>query len=246
GRMGFRNIDDIKRAVKLPNLKVKGVMTHFSRSYEKGSAGEEATENETEEFDRMVAELELDGSVIRHIANSAAAVRFPWTRKNMVRIGSLTYAEDIKGLDPQRELKPVMKSFESRVAIIERNVPALSPVGYDGLQRMRRDGTSTTATVRVGYNEGFPEMAFSRDMRVLIRGRKFPVIGKTSMNMVVIDVTDQDKKDPVQLGDEVVLIGKQGDKEITLEEFATQSGTGITALILMLNRASIKKEIVTD
>jgi alanine racemase len=246
GRMGFRDIGDIKRAMKLPHLKIKGAMTHFSRAYEEGGAGEEATRKQTEEFDRMVARLRLDRSVIRHIANSGAAVKFPWVRKDMVRVGTLTYAEDINGLDPGHELKPVIKSFESRVAIIERDIPPRSPVGYDSLQRTRSKGPSTTATVRIGYSEGFPEMAFNHNMMVLIRGHKFPVLGKTSMNMVVVDITDQDKKDPVQLGDEVILIGRQGDKEITLEEFAAQSGSGITALILMLNRDSIKKEIVVD
>ncbi len=244
GRMGFRDIDDIKRAMKLPNLKVKGVMTHFSHADRESDAGEVPTRKQAEEFDRMVGRLGLDKSIIRHIANSAAAAKFPWTRKDMVRLGSLTYAEDIKGLDPRQELKPVMQSYESSIAIIKRDVPALSPIGYDGLQRTRRDGPSTTATVRVGYSEYFPEMAFSRDMHVLIRGRKFPVLGKTSMNMIVVDITDQDKKDPIQLGDKVVLIGKQGDNEITLEEFAAQSGTNITALIIMLDRASINKELV--
>ena len=238
GRMGFRDIDDIKSAMRLPRLKVKGVMTHFSCAYQEGSSGEEATRKQAKEFDRVIADLKLDKSIIRHIANSAATARFPWARKDMVRVGSLTYAEDIEGLDPQHELKPVLTSYKSRVAIIEGGVPPHSPVSYDSLGYTRPKGFSTTATVRVGYSTGFPEMAFSHNMMVLIKGRKFPVLGKTSMNMVVVDITDQDKENPVKLGDEVVLIGKQGNEEISLEGFAAKSQTAITQLIIMLGNAN--------
>ena len=145
GRMGFKNISDIKAAMKLPGIKIKGVMTHFARASEEGPAGEEMTRGQTEKFDNLVGGLGLDKSVIRHIANSAAAAKFPWTRKDMIRIGSLTYGEqeeDLRGLDPKYKLKPVMTSYKSKVALIEEDVPAHSPVGYDSLQYTRKTGPS--------------------------------------------------------------------------------------------------------
>ncbi len=84
-------------------------------------------------------------------------------------------------------------------------------------------------------------MAFKRNMHVLIRGGEFPVIGKTSMNMVVVDITDQDKNNPVQLNDEVVIIGKQGNQEITIEEFAAQGQNDITQVTILLGNAVDRK-----
>lgn len=237
GRMAFRDVNEIKKALQLPGLRLKGVMTHFANAYQKEPAAFEKTRQQTEKFDKTVAELSLEPSIIRHIANSAATVRFPWTRKDMVRVGTLLYGEDIEDLDPDHELRPVMVSYKSRVAIIESNIPPMSPIGYDSMQHTPGNRLSTTATVRAGYSEGFPEMAFKQNMQVLIRGRKFPVIGKTSMNMVVVDITDQDKDNSVQLNDEVVIFGKQGDQEITLEEFAAQSHKEITQATILLGNA---------
>ena len=245
GRMAFRDVSEIKKALQLPRLRLKGVMTHFANAYEKEPVASKKTKQQTEKFDKIVAKLGLNASVIRHIANSAATVKFPWTRKDMVRVGTLPYGEDLEGLDPDHKLRPVMVSFKSRVAIIEDKVPPMSPIGYDSLQRTPGNRLSTTATVRVGYSEGFPEMAFKRNMHVLIRGKKFPVIGKTSMNMVVVDITDQDKNNPVQLNDEVVIIGKQGNQEITIEEFAAQSQNNITQVTILLGNA-VDRKIVTS
>ena len=241
GRMAFRDVNQIKKALQLPRLRLKGVMTHFANAYGKEPVASERTRQQTEKFDKTVTELGLEPSIIRHTANSAATVKFPWTRKDMVRVGSLTYGEDIEGLDPGHRLRPVMAAYKSRVAIIENKIPPMSPIGYDSMQRTPENRMSTTATVRAGYSEGFPEMAFKWNMNVLIRGKKFPVIGKTSMNMVVVDITGQDKGNPVQLNDEVVIIGKQGDQEITIEKFAAQSQNGITQVTILLGNAVYRK-----
>jgi len=246
GRMAFRDVNEIKKALQLSHLRLKGVMTHFANAYEKEPVAFKKTRQQTEKFDITVAQLALEPSIIRHIANSAATVRFPWTRKDMVRVGTLLYGEDIEDLDPDHELRPVMVSFKSRVAIIENKIPPMSPIGYDSMQYTSGNRLTTTATVRAGYSEGFPEMAFDQNMQVLIRGRKFPVIGKTSMNMVVVDITDQDKDNPVQLNDEVVIFGKQGDQEITLEEFAAQSHKEITPITILLGKAVDRTVVFKD
>jgi len=243
GRMAFRNIDDIRRTLELPHLKLKGVMTHFANAYKKEPMAEKETRHQTEIFDKVVKELDLNKSIIRHVANSGATMNYPWTRKDMVRVGSITYGEDLEDLDPKNELLPVMTSYKGKVAIIENNIPPMSPISYDSMERTRKKGMSTTATVRAGYNEGFPEMAFKQNIQVLIRGTRFPVIGKTSMNMFVVDITDQDKNNPVQLYDEVVLIGKQGEQEIFLEEFASKCNRNITQLIILLGNVTHKTTV---
>jgi alanine racemase len=244
GRMGFRDVEEIKRSLKLPCLKLKGAMTHFANAYGKEPAGSEKTRKETEIFDNLVTSLVFDRSIVLHIANSAAAVKYPWARKDMVRVGTLTYGEDTEGLDPLNQLRPVLKAYKSKVAIIEDKVPPGSAIGYDSRQYTRDNFLSTTATIRAGYSEVIPEEAFKKNMQVLIRGKRFPAIGKSSMNMIVVDITDQDKNNPVQIDDEVVIIGQQGKEEITLEEFASKSGYTITQLTILLGNAVDK--VVVD
>ncbi len=245
GRMAFRDINDIQKVIQLPHLRIQGVMTHFANAYEPDPEGSVKTLQQTEQFDEMVAKLSLAPSVIRHVANSPATVRFPWTRKDMIRVGTLTYGEDMEGIDGNLSLRPVMISFKSRVAIIERNIPPMSPIGYNSLQKTRTNSLSKTATVRVGYSDLFPEMAFERNMHVLIRGKKFPVIGKTSMNMVVIDITDENPENQIHLDDEVVIIGNQGENNITLEEFFKNCQVDITQGVIRLGN-SVDRIVVPD
>lgn len=235
GRMGFRNVDEIRKTVSLPNLKFTGIMTHFARDYESSPTDYIETRAQLDIFESVIRQLKPDSSIIQHVANSAATAKFPWARKDMVRVGSLSYGEDLDDQqDPHHVLQPVMSAYKSTVAIIERNVPPHSPVNYDAMQYTRSDKPSTTATMRIGYYNGFPQYAFQESATVLIRGQRFPIIGKSSMNMVVIDITDEDKSNPVKLGDEVVLVGKQGKEQITWDEFASRNKMGITEQILLI------------
>ncbi len=245
GRMGLRNVNDIRQIMAMSHLKVVGVMTHFAKDYEDPPTDYIATRAQLDIFESMVNQLNLDKSVIQHVANSGAAAKFPWARKDMVRVGSLTYGEDLDDYqDPQHVLKPVMKSFKSTVVIVESNVPPHSPINYDGLQYTRDDKPSTTATLRVGYNYGFPQYAFRENgSTVLIRGQRFPVLGKTSMNMVVIDVTDQNPANPVHLGDEAVLVGTQEGQAITWTEFAKRNKMGITEQVLLIGNQNMRNVV---
>lgn len=245
GRMGLRNVSDIRKIMAMPHLQVVGVMTHFAKDYEDPPTDYIATRAQLDIFESVVKQLNLNKNVIQHVANSGAAAKFPWARKDMVRIGSLTYGEDLDDYqDPHHVLQPVMTSFKSTVVIVESNVPPHSPINYDGLQYTRDDKPSTTATLRVGYNYGFPQYAFRENgSTVLIRGQRFPVLGKTSMNMVVIDVTDQDPKNPVRLEDEAVLVGSQGDQAISWAEFAKRNKMGITEQVLLIGNQNVRKVI---
>ena len=243
GRMGLRSVDDIKKIMKMPNLKLVGLMTHFATADADAPKDYNGVRAQTDKFESIVKQLDVSPGVIQHIANTGATSKFPFTHKDMVRVGSLAYGEDIVE-SAQKYSKPVFVSFKTRVAIIERHVPPNSPINYDAEQYTRKDGDSITATLRVGYDQGYPLRAYAEHMYVLIRGQKFPVIGKSSMNMVVVDITNQDPKNPVQLDDEVVLIGTQGKETITIDDFAAKNKMSITGEILQLG--NLNPRVVVD
>ena len=235
GRMGVRSISDMKKIIALPHLKLVGVMSHLANDYQESPVDINSTRYQLAIFESVVNQLQLPSTVIRHIANSGATSKFPWARLDMVRVGSLTYGEDLDNRqDPNHVLKPVMPAFKSTVSIIERNVPPHSPVNYDSMQFTRSDRVSTTATIRAGYDTGFSQYAFQESADVVIRGQRFPVIGKTSMNMVVIDITDENPRNKIQLGDNVILVGKQGKEQITWDEFAKRNHMGVTEQVLLI------------
>lgn len=247
GRMGVRDVSDMRKIISLPNLKLVGIMTHFSKAYEESPVGETSTRRQLDVFESAVRELNLDPGVIQHVANSGAATKFPWARKGMVRIGSLTYGEELDDLqDPKHVLKPVMSSFKSTVAMIERNVPPHSPINYDGLEYTRSDRYSTTATLRIGYDYGYPQYAFKESATVLIHGQRFPVLGKTSMNMLVVDISDEKSANSIKLGDEAVLLGRQGDQVITWEQFAGKNNMGVVEQVLLIGNQAPRKVISSD
>lgn len=247
GRMGVRDVADMKKIIAMPNLKVVGVMTHFARDYEDDPVDYDYSRMQLDKFESAVNQLHLESGVIHHVANSAAMLKFPWTRLDMVRVGAIMYGADFEGMGNESMLRakyvPVMKSFKSTVSIIERNVPPNTPINYDGEQLTRADKPSTTATIRVGYNYGFPRRAYKENMSVLIDGQKFPIIGKSSMNMVVVDITDEDAKHPVKLGDEVVIVGKQGNQEITWSDFAGKNGVDPTTSQILIGNQNIRKVV---
>ncbi|CAD8208006.1 unnamed protein product [Paramecium octaurelia] len=229
GRMGFRKVSDVKLTQQITNLKVVGIMTHLAREYEAPPNDEIATRAQVDLFQNFVSQLTLESTVIKHVANSAALVKKKYTQFDMVRAGSIAYGEDKDQYqDPRGVIKPIFHKWRTSVVIILRDVPPNSPIGYNGIQRTRSDRDSTTATIRVGYDYGFPQYGCLNNHFVLIRGKRFPIIGKTSMNMLVVDITEQDQENQVQLGDEVVIVGKQGKEFISWEEFSEKQKKGIT------------------
>jgi alanine racemase len=154
-----------------------------------------------------------------HISNSMAILSNVAEDISLVRPGILLYgsASDqfikILGLG----VKPVM-TFSSRIIQIKR-VPENSSISYDMTYTTRRP--SIIATIPVGYSNGYSRL-LSNAAQVLVRGRRAPVVGRVCMNLTMVDVTDQPE---VSLGDEVVLLGRQGDEEITANELAEKAQT---------------------
>ena len=103
GRMGFVRVEDIKKAMDLPELKVRGIMTHYANAYDL-ERGADLTRKQLEKFDAVLAQLDLPGDVIVHTANSGATLSFPWTRRNMVRPGGALYGDVPPGNGPRPPL----------------------------------------------------------------------------------------------------------------------------------------------
>jgi alanine racemase len=209
---GRRGVLDLLR---LPHLEPAGLMTHFPvREREDGLRCLAA-------FERDAAWVMEHGRLDRrrltlHCCNSFAATHVPEARLDMVRCGGLLY----QPLDPFRraagEARPIA-AFKSRVAAVYA-YPAGNTVGYDRTCRLQRD--SRLANVPAGYSDGVPYLRPGRGA-VLIRGRRFPILGKVSMNTLMVDVTGDPEVRP---GDEVVLFGRQGGAELSLGAFARAAG----------------------
>ena len=152
---------------------------------------------------------------------------FPDQRRAMVRVGAACYGvRTSREFENPAELKPVM-SFRTWVGQV-RDVPKGHTVGYGGLFTTARD--SRIASLPVGFGEGYPRALFNKGI-VLIHGKRCPVIGRVSLNVLTIDVTDLESE--VLAGDEVVLIGSQGDQEVTFEEMADRCSSVHTEINLM-------------
>jgi alanine racemase len=226
GRSGFfpEQIETIRQVMKLPGLRIAGVMTHFPTA----DASELAqTRAQIERMQSFCAELGVRDDVLVHTHNSAATVRLMGDRRSMVRLGAACYGvRTSREFANPAELKPVM-SFRTWIAQL-RDVSKGRTVGYGGLFTTARD--TKIASLPVGFGEGYPRALFNKGI-VLIHGKRCPVIGRVSLNVLTIDVTDLD--DQVRLGDEVVLIGSQGDEEITFEEMADKFSSVHTEINLM-------------
>jgi alanine racemase len=195
---------------------VEGVWTHFARSED---VDDPTTEEQLKSFLEALDALHARGITprYRHAANSGATMARPDTHLDLVRVGIATY-----GIAPGPqvadliELRPAM-SLHSRVGHVRR-LAAGEAVSYGHRYRLDRD--AWMATIPIGYADGYLR-ALSNTGRVLIEGARRPVAGTVTMDQIVVDCGD----DEVRPGDEVVLIGRQGDQEIRAEEVAGWAGT---------------------
>jgi alanine racemase len=217
-RLGFRH-DNLRRT--LPellasrNLHLDAVYTHFAT----------ADNPESELFDTQRTRFEaalatFDRPVLRHAANSAAVLRDSRVWYDVVRPGLLMYGIVPPPLASTILLKPVM-SLTSRVVGVKGLRPG-ETVGYGG--RFSSPAPASVAVVPAGYADGL-DLRLEGKGHVLVRGRRVPIVGAVSMDMMTIDVTGLDD---VQPGDEVVLIGSQGNEpwqRIDVREMAAAIGT---------------------
>ncbi len=204
---------------RLPGISLSGLLSHFPVADEIGSS--EKTQDQLSYFRSVLARLETKeaGSVVAHIANSAALLYFPDTRLDMIRPGISLYGyypdaspARAKTAAPTLKLQPVM-SFKTRVVQI-KELGAGCGISYGHTFVTRRK--SRIAVLPVGYADGYLRKLSNR-AEVLIGGRRAPVCGRVCMNATMVDITELP---PAHTGDEVVLLGRQGDAVITADEIA--------------------------
>jgi alanine racemase len=239
-RLGFRH-DNLRRS--LPellagaNLRLQGIFTHFASADVPESS---VFEDQRRNFEQALATIDellggsafgrtrptttglkdLPGGILIHACNSAALLRDSRVWFDAVRPGLLLYGIVPPPLASTIPLQPVM-SLTSRVTAVKGLRPG-EGVGYGW--RFRADSPRTIAVIPAGYADGLDTRLSGRG-HVLIRGKRVPIVGAVSMDMITVDVTDVGE---VQPGDEVVLLGKQGDEgwqQIDAREVAAAVGT---------------------
>jgi len=217
-RLGFRQ-DNLARSVpellNSPHLELAAVYTHFATA---DDAEHPLMEEQRVRFEQALTTLDELGAphVARHAANSAAILRDARVWYDYVRPGLLLYGAVPPPLASSVSLTPAL-SVRSRVVSI-KGIRAGEIVGYGG--RFTADGPRTIAVVPAGYADGLDLRLAGRGF-VLVSGRRAPIVGAVSMDMITIDVTGLD----VATGDEVVIIGEQAGDRIDVRELAATVGT---------------------
>jgi len=220
GRIGFpTDATDAWLPVlaKLEAVKLHGVFSHFSDAE---SANQRYSRKQLKSFRQVLDRLAAAKITHRasHMAKSAALITEPTAHFSMVRPGLILYGMyPALKLKKQIELKPVL-SWQTRIIQLKR-VPAGTSIGYGRTFVTKRN--SLIATLPVGYADGYRRL-FSNHAQVLVRGKRAPVVGRVSMDLTTIDVTDIRN---IHQGDEVVLLGAQGGAEIGADEIAGWANT---------------------
>ncbi len=217
GRLGLlpnQVIPFFRSLRKLPNIQVEGLFTHFSSADE----NLEYTHEQLRIFEDVIGPLRAGGFSFQyiHAANSAATLTLPEAHFNMVRPGIALY-----GLSPGVPLPEGMRpalTWKTTIAQVKK-LPAGSFVGYGKTYRTRE--AERIAVIPVGYADGF-RRAPKHWGYVLVGGKRAPLVGRVSMDQSMINVSDIPD---VGIGDEVVLIGRQGDEVLTAEDVAERLGT---------------------
>jgi alanine racemase len=223
GRLGVRT-DDVLRFCEalsgLQHIRIDGLMTHLASADD--PAQEDFTKAQLQRFElavRVFRECGFTPSYV-HAANSAAAFAYPQARGNIVRPGATLYGFSRDVLQPQIEaprLRPVM-SLRSRIMLL-KTVARGEKLGYGCSFETTRE--SLIATIPIGYDDGYRRSLSNRG-RVIVGGKLAPVVGRVSMDLTLIDVTDVPG---VSLHDQVTLLGQDGELSITAEEVAALAGT---------------------
>ncbi|HTX12501.1 MAG TPA: alanine racemase [Solirubrobacteraceae bacterium] len=222
GRLGTRDPAEAMGVAELiaaagPALELAGAMTHFASADE----DPEFTAVQLSRFGSFVGELRgrWPGIVV-HAANSAATLRAPASHFDLVRCGIAMYGCDPMNVDPDAHgLEPALE-LSSYVAAVKRAAPGES-TGYG--RRFVAEDETWIATVPIGYGDGI-RRALTNNCDVLIGGRRYPLVGRVSMDNITIDMGPAGA-DRVTVGDRVTIIGRDGDSRQTAEEIARRIDT---------------------
>ena len=204
---------------------VGGIWTHFPVADGGTDEARAFTLGQLSTFEAAVDAVRgrLPAGVVRHAANTAGALWFPAAHLDLVRAGLGLYGcyphpamADVLAEAGLPALRPVL-SVKARVVAV-RDLPGGARPSYGRRRALERD--ARVATVPVGYADGYPRAMLEGGAEVLIRGRRRPLAGVVTMDQLLVECDDD-----VEVGDEVVLLGRQGDAEVSAEEWARALGT---------------------
>lgn len=219
GRIGVRTEEEFltlaSAAYRSPFIEVEGVFTHFSSADEKDPS---YTEEQHHTFIRVIQKSPQLIPII-HCSNSAAGIMFPSWGYNMLRLGISLYGQypsfytKGKGIELQAAF-----TLKTRVAYL-KNVPKDTAISYGATYRTTKE--ARIASIPIGYADGFSRTLSNRG-KALVQGVEVPIVGRICMDQCMLDVSLSPN---CSVGDEVVLIGQQGDATITVDDVATWLGT---------------------
>ncbi|MCG2762155.1 MAG: alanine racemase [Candidatus Atribacteria bacterium] len=242
GRIGiFPNhvLNFIKKVKALKNIEIEGIFTHFSVADEKDKT---YTEVQFKKFIEVLTILEKEGIRIpvKHVSNSATLLDLPHMWLDLVRPGISVY-----GLYPSREVQKTVKlipahTFKTRIVFL-KELLAGEYISY-GRTYTTQQKRTVVASLPVGYADGYNRL-LSNQGEVLVRGKRFPIIGRVCMDQTMVDVTNLPQ---VEIGDEVVLWGRQGQEEITVEEIADKIKTINYEVVHMPDKKRVPKLFIKN
>ncbi len=211
GRGGFLPdaiAEQFPEILKLEHISIEGIGSHLPSADE----DKEFTLQQFRNFEMIVKQCDYDFKYI-HLANSAGILDYESSLCTLCRPGLMMY-----GISPlesyQRQIKPVM-TLKSKITLI-RELPAGHGVSYG--RSVLLEKPTLVATVGAGYGDGYPRSLSGKKTAVIIRGKRCPVIGRVTMDQIMVDVSELPE---VDAGDEVELFGQQ----ISVAEIATKAGT---------------------
>ena len=242
GRIGIFYYDIlkfIKRLRALKNVEIEGIFTHFSVADEKVKT---YTEKQFKKFMEVLTVLEKEEIriPIKHVGNSATLLDLPHMWLDLVRPGISIY-----GLYPSTEVQKTIKlipahSFKTRIVFL-KELSAGEYISYGRTYTTIKKRTKV-ASLPVGYADGYNRL-LSNQGEVLVRGRRFPIIGRICMDQCMIDVSSLLE---VKMGDEVVLWGRQGKEEITVEEISEKMGTINYEIVHLPDKKRVPKLFIKE
>jgi alanine racemase len=211
-------------------LRLGALWTHLAVADGADATDQEFTRVQLDRFDAVLVTLAAAGHVppMTHVANSAGTIAWPAARRDMVRCGITLYgvaptralADAITAETGGERLRPVL-SLRTRVTFV-RDLASGERLSYG--RRRPLPERSTVATAPIGYADGVPRRLFDVGGEVLVGGVRRPLAGVVTMDQIVVDCGPVGSA-PVEVGDEVVLLGRQGSEEVTATEWADLLGT---------------------
>ena len=242
GRIGIPPnyvLNFIKKVKVLKNVEIEGIFTHFAVADEKDKT---YTEKQFKKFMEVLTLLEKEEIRIpvKHVGNSATLLDLPHMWLDLVRPGISIY-----GLYPSKEVQKTVRlipahTFKTRIVFL-KELPEGEYIGY-GRTYTTNQRRTVVASLPAGYADGYNRL-LSNQGQALVRGRRVSVVGRVCMDQTMIDVTNLSQ---VEVGDEVVLWGRQGQEEITVEEIADKIKTINYEIVHMSDKKRVAKLFIKN